>query len=331
MSDAKQHAQADTLDAKEIQTRAADWLMERYESASWNEESAAALEAWLSQSLAHRVAYVRLETAWNRTNRLVAMRKPAADETAAPQRRITPMFLKIAAMLIAIGVLGAAAVSYILSPREQVFATAMGGHRIVKLADGSQIELNTDTLVRVKMTEAQRTVWLDRGEAFFQVRHDYKHPFILMAGNQRVTDLGTKFLVRRETGRLEVDVIQGSVRFETAVNDGAQTRSALLLPGNIAVATEQSIVVTRKLPQILADRLGWRRGVLVFDHTTLGDAVADFNRYSRKKLIVADAAVARMTIDGTFPTNDVELFARVARDILGLHIENRKDEIVIAR
>jgi transmembrane sensor len=329
MSDARQHAQ--TNDAKEIQTRAADWLMERYESASWNEESAAALEAWLSQSLAHRVAYVRLETAWNRTDRLVAMRKPASDETAAPPRRITPMFFKIAAMLIAVAVLGAAAAGYILSPREQVFATAMGAHRTVKLADGSQIELNTDTFVRVKMTEAQRTVWLDRGEAYFQVKHDPKHPFILMAGNQRVTDLGTKFLVRRETGRLEVDVIQGSVRFETAVNDSAQTRSALLMPGNIAVATEQSIVVTRKPSQILADRLGWRRGVLVFDHTTLDDAVADFNRYSRQKLVVADSGVARLTIDGTFPTNDVELFARVARDILGLRIENRKEEIVIAR
>jgi transmembrane sensor len=277
------------------------------------------------------VAYVRLETAWNRTNRLVAMRKPAADETAAEPRRAASIFLKITAMLIVVGALGAAVATYILSPREQVFATTMGSHKTVKLADGSQIELNTDTLVRAKMTAAQRTVWLDRGEAYFQVRHDSKHPFVLMAGNQRVTDLGTKFLVRRETGKLEVDVIQGSVRFETAVNDSTQTRSALLVPGNIAVATEQSIVVTRKPPQILADRLGWRRGVLVFDHTTLGDAVADFNRYSRQKLVIADSGVARLTIDGTFPTNDVELFARVARDILGLHIENRKDEIVIAR
>lgn len=331
MSDTKHDTGNDVTDAKATQTRAADWLMERYESASWTEEKQAELEAWLSQSLAHRVAYVRLDTAWSRTNRLAAMRKPASDDVVAPTRGITPLIFKIGAALVVVGALGMAAANYLLSPRAQMFATATGGHRIVTLADGSQIELNTDTLVRATITATQRTVWLDRGEAYFQVRHDPKNPFILMAGNQRVTDLGTRFLVRRETGGLEVDVMQGRVRFETAVNDATQTRSALLVPGNVAVATEQSISVTQKPSQILADRLSWRRGVLVFDHTTLAAAAAEFNRYGRKKLIVADSDVGRLTIAGTFPTSDVELFARVTRDILGLHIENRKDEIVIAR
>jgi hypothetical protein len=45
--------------------------------------------------------------------------------------------------------------------------------------------------------------------------------------------------------------------------------------------------------------------VLVFDHTTLADAAGEINRYNRAKLIIADPAAARLTIDGTFPTNNI--------------------------
>lgn len=317
--------------AKDIQTRAADWLMERHEAGSWNAHSQAELDAWLAQSPAHRVAYIKLETAWGRTHRLAAMRAPAGEETQKTKKRQSiSTAIKALAMLAFAGVFGAVAADYLLASHELMFATTTGGHKTVRLADGTQIELNTDTLVRATLGDT-RTVWLDRGEAYFQVKHDPARPFVVIAGDRRVTDLGTKFLARRDPDRLEVDVIQGRVRFETTVNDGTKIRSALLLPGNVAVATGQSLFVTRQPEQALANRLSWRRGVLIFDHTTMAAAVADFNRYNREKLIVADTSAARMKIDGTFPANDVELFARVARDILGLHIENRENEIVIAR
>ena len=76
-----------------------------------------------------------------------------------------------------------------------MFSTEVGGHETVTFSDGTRIELNTNTVLRARMTTAQRTVWLDKGEAYFQVKHDPAHPLTVIAGH-RVTDLGTEFLVR---------------------------------------------------------------------------------------------------------------------------------------
>ena len=65
--------------------------------------------------------------------------------------------------------------------------------------------------------------------------------------------------------------------------------------------------------------------------STLADAVTEFNRYNRQKLVVADSAVAHLTIVGTFPINDVGMFVRANRELFNLHIVERGDETVISR
>ena len=55
---------------------AASRLLDRQLSEEWKEEDEAQLENWMDESLAHRVAFVRLETAWRRTERLAAFRTP---------------------------------------------------------------------------------------------------------------------------------------------------------------------------------------------------------------------------------------------------------------
>ena len=96
----------------------------------------------------------------------------------------------------------------------RVYATELGGHATVPLADGSKIELNTDTKLRAALAEEQRTVWLDRGEAYFEVSKDPNRPFVVMAGDRKVTVLGTKFSVRRDGDRVSVAVAEGKVRVD---------------------------------------------------------------------------------------------------------------------
>ncbi len=62
------------------------------------------------------------------------------------------------------------------------------------------------------MTSTVRTVTLDGGEAYFEVVHDARHPFVVLAGNRRITDLGTKFSVSREGDHVQVVVKEGRVR-----------------------------------------------------------------------------------------------------------------------
>ena len=309
--------------ADDVHAEAAAWVAERRYADEWHDEDQARLDAWLAQSPAHMVAYWRLDAAWRRTEWLSAIH-PVAD--AAP-RRILPLMLKMAAAFATIAVIGVAAANYLLTPHDRIFSTPVGGHSSIAFADGSRIELNTDTRLRARMNADQRVIWLEKGEAFFQVKHDAAHPFVVMAGNHKITDLGTKFLVRRETGRLAVALLEGRVRFSAS---GKQQNSALMIPGDEIVAAKDTSL-TKKSVRDLANELGWRRGVLIFQHTTLAEAAAEFNRYNSQKVRIADGEAARRTIDGTFLTNDLEAFTDAAQTIFGLHVETHGNDIVITR
>ncbi len=311
--------------ATEIARKAAAWIRQR-DFWDWSEADQIKLDAWRAESLAHEAAFLRLDAAWNRTERLAALRAPKRGWL--PASRARRGIVRAVAGLAALVIVCAAGANYLFAPREKIYATQVGGHRTVALADGSQIELNTDTVLRLAVDG--RGAFLDRGEAYFQIRHDAIHPFVVTTAKHRVIDLGTKFLIRNDNDRLEVSLMEGRARFETA-NATGRKRSTGLTPGDFAVATADSMSVTKKPAREMANELGWRRGVLIFRHTTLADAVAEFNRYNREKIVIADANVAQHMIGGTFTTSEVKRFALVVRDVLGLNIENSDDQIVISR
>jgi transmembrane sensor len=198
------------------------------------------------------------------------------------------------------------------------------------LNDGSKIELNTDSVVRVIENRDYRQVSLDRGEAYFEVEHDPARPFVVITGNSRITDLGTKFLVRREPERLQVAVLAGRVRYE---ENGANNRHAVavLNAGDLAVAAAGFVAITKRRASEFAGALAWRRGVLVFDNTTLADVATEFNRYNSTKLVIADRASARMQIAGTFRADNLDAFVQTVQRVLMLHVEKRGESIAISR
>jgi len=314
--------------AFDVEERAADWL-ERSVSEHWTDEDRSALDAWLAQSPAHTIAYWRLKAAWGRTRRLVVLGDVAAEPERA-DRRIFPAVWKFAAGFALAAIIGVAAASVMLHPHDRTYSTPVGGHEMVNFADGSSIELNTNTVLRARMTTDQRIVWLDRGEAYFQIKHDPAHPFIVMAGNHRVTDLGTKFSVRRDTGKLRVAVMQGRVSFDATDAQGA-SQVALLTPGDVATATANKISVHRASKKVLTLDLSWRHGALVFDNTSLADAATEFNRYNRQQLVISDAAVANLKIYGTFRADNVGDFTQLAEAVFSLKVAASGNRIVLSR
>lgn len=311
--------------ATAVEAEAAEWLQRR-RFWDWGDEDQKRLEAWLAQSVSHRVAYWRLNAGFERSERLTALREPEAFGRPAPseRERARPVLRLAAAGVAAVAIFGVASLQFLPSQKANTYETQVGGRQTIVLTDGSKIDLNTGTVVRVKGRSAE----LIHGEAFFQITHDAARPFVVTAGNHRITDLGTKFAVRTAQAGLEVSLVQGRARIDAP--DAPAQRAAVLEPGDVAVATANRISVTRKSQQDLAGELGWRRGVLVFHQTTLGDAAAEFNRYNSKKLIVADARAAKLTIGATFSTDDIGAFARVAKTVFGLRVDDRGNEIVIS-
>jgi len=314
-------------DPQTIETAAAQWVR-RKEFGDWNDAVQIEFQSWLEQSVLHRVAYLRLEEGWKRTERLAALRPPEfrRAESRHPPRRWTSL-LHVAAAAVIVAAIGVAGRAYFLSPSEDTYATPVGGREILTLFDGSHVELNTDTIL--KLGKNRRTATLVKGEAFFQIRHDAGNPFTVSASGHRIVDLGTKFSVRSESGgKLEVALFEGKARIENA--NAPQTHGTVLAPGDVAVATAETLKITRKPVQTLANTIGWRHGVVIFRHMALADAASEFNRYNLKKLVV-DPSAAAIAIDGTFATDNLETFARVARIALGLKVQSNEREIVIRR
>jgi transmembrane sensor len=315
-------------DADQIEERAAEWIEHR-DFGDWDEYSQRELDAWLAQSIAHRVAFVRLDFEWQRTERLTILRGSEVQSAAEDSTgRIGYFAARFAALMLFVTIIAGATV-YLRTPRDEIYATSIGGHKTVTFSDGSQIELNTDTVLRVNMAD-NRKVRLEKGEAYFQIEHDATHPFVVKIADHTVTDLGTKFLLRSGANGIELALVEGRARIDSA-NFFGPKQSATLKAGDVAVATAAAISVARASTDDLANELGWRRGMLVFHHATLEEAADQYNRYSAKHIVIADSKVGRMIFSATLPSNNVDTFIRVAEKLFNIHSQDRGDEIVISR
>jgi transmembrane sensor len=314
----------------EIKAAAAVWV-ERRANSIWSEADQSELYAWIAASPAHLVAYLRADDIWKRADRLRALNRPFSLKPNASRKSIgKATLLKIAAVFVVTALAGAGTAFYFNSPAQHTYSTTIGGRETLMLSDGSRVELNTDTSLRVGSSDGERTVWLDKGEAYFEIAHNPARAFVVMLGDRRVTDLGTKFDIRRDPDRTEVALLQGKARFDDAINS-VQPRQTLLAPGDIVTATANSISLAQEPLRKLQNALAWRSGQLMFEHATLADVASQYNRYNRDKLVIADAAIAQFTISGTLPATDIGAFTRMATKLFHLRVEQHEGEVVVSR
>ena len=317
-----------TVPRDPISDRASEFL-ERKRFGEWSEIDQAELNIWLAESALHRVAYLRVEAAVARTKQLVSI---YPEEFGGNLVRLYKKAFRwgipvlAAASVILAAEFGFPLVASLLQPPDHVYSTEIGGRSLLNFADRTQIELNTDSIVRFRMTNKERAVWLEKGEAWFHVAHNAHNPFTVYVGRRRITDLGTEFLVNSAPGRLEVAVVSGRAALSA---DG--TPATVLTPGDEAVATSSSVSLTRKTPQELADELAWRRGVLVFRNTRLADVVREFNRYNTTKLVIADPSIANVKIYAEIRTDRYEDLLSLVHQVLNLRADREGDEIFISR
>lgn len=311
------------MSAAEIEEAAARWLA-RADEPGWTGADQAELDAWLGEAMAHRVAFLRLRSVWRRADRLAALGPGVARR--APRPFAAPW--RLAAAIAAAAVLGAGVFALAPDLGRKSYVTEVGERATVPLRDGSRVELNTDTRVRATVDDARRAVWLDKGEAYFDVAHDGR-PFVVYAGRQKITVLGTRFSVRRRADGIDVAVADGKVRVEP-VAQTPQAKPAIVTRGDMVVARGPSLLVAARSVEKVENDLSWRHGVLVFDRSTLAEAVAEFNRYNRKKLVIEDEKTGALRIGGNFEAANVEAFGRLLREAFGLDVEDKGDRIVIS-
>lgn len=318
-----------------VSERAADFYTAK-RFGMWSAEDQAALDAWLAQSTLHRVAWLRIEGIAACTDEIAESKKldsalapiPMPRESSAGFDRRKLILPLLAAASIAFLVAGRIPLAdYLTRPADHRYTTEVGGQTLLKFADGTQIELNTNTSVRCRMTSSERIVWIDKGEAWFRVAHNPSDPFTVIVGKHRVMDIGTEFFIRRGAESMEVAVLAGRASVST---EGTET-AATLKPGDDAIATPDSLSVARKTKEELADELAWRRGVLIFRNARLSEVVRQFNRYNTTKLVIADPSIDDLRFSAELQTNDYVAFLNLAEMRLKLHADHDGNNILISR
>lgn len=315
--------------AAAIQMNASRWVIEQRDAENWTSKDQEILDAWLNESSAHAVAYWRANHAWGRTYRIAALKRAAVEEPLHKREGARASVFKIAMAFCVFAALGWTATTLLVGPKFTSYTTPVGGHRLLVLANGSKIELNTDSVLRLSDSATVREAELVRGEAYFEIKHDPTHPFMVNAAGRKIVDVGTKFLVRNGADHLEVTLFEGRVLL--GAPDGSRMAPSKLAAGDIAIATANATSIVKRPVGVLENEASWRQGVLVFHRTSLADAAAEFNRYNDHKLIVADPDAAKLKIDGKFRTNDVASFTEVAEDVLRLRIERQSNQTVMSR
>lgn len=219
--------------------------------------------------------------------------------------------------------------------RANQYSTAVGELDTVSLADGSRVTLNTDTRIHVDLGDRERRIDLRRGEAFFVVAKDATRPFVVYADDKRVTAVGTQFSVRRDADDIQVVVAEGRVKLEqvSAVPKlsklvGRPERPATaLVAGAIARTAKSDVLVQKGSAPDAEQLLSWRNGYLVFDATPLADAVAEFNRYSARKIVIDDPSLAALRISGNFRSSNTDAFLWLLKSGFHVEIEEGEDRV----
>jgi len=179
------------------------------------------------------------------------------------------------------------------------FATKNGEHRSVKLADGSTIDMNSETGIAVRLAPHERHVTMGQGEAIFDVAHDQARPFEIEAGGHIVHVLGTQFDVRNRPDGFSVIVSRGVVQ----VRGNGPT--VILHKGErLDFAPGEASKVSTTNP---ADALGWRTGHLIFRDQPLSRVVADLNRQFPEQIRIDDERLAQEKISGVLVLDNQNL------------------------
>ena len=307
---------------------AAGWFA-KLANRSVTSESLDAFRAW-RRTPANRAAYEQVEQVWRSASALeldgdIQAALAAALARSAPRREGGLLRGRWVQALVGAAAIGATASALLLWPGEgaQSFSTGKGEERLVSLSDGSRVRLDTDTRLTVRLSAGERDVALGRGQAYFDVAHDPRRPFIVTAEGLSVRAVGTRFDVRRNAGRstsVRVTLVEGSVELRTKTRGEVLT----LKPGE-QVAYAPGHPLGAAAPSDIPAATGWTGGHIVFHETPLVAAVAEINRYSRRRIILEAGPLASAPVSGVFDVGDTDAFIAGVATLYGLHTTTAAD------
>lgn len=322
---------------------------------------------WLRASPEHVRAYLQISALWEDApllgkgaedvDALIARTRAAGNVvrvgkdrqplSVRSRRFVTPLRSALAASLVLVAI----GITFWLQQRG-VYETAIGEQRSLTLADGSTIELNAQSRVRVHFTAAERSIDLLEGQVLFRVTHDSARPFIVHSGAASVRAVGTQFDVDRLSGETIVTVVEGRVAVlpdsllqlpasANAVDSSAPSISApdfaLTGPGGgrgLLLNAGEQVTLTahatsRPTQTDVAAAIAWTERKLVFASSSLTQVADEYNRHHKKRIVIRDRQLASFLVSGVFSATDSKAFVAFLRAQPNLTVHETDTEIEI--
>lgn len=348
-------------DSPDLTSEAAAWLAQ-LETGKLSSKDLAAFREWIQRSPRHYAEIRRLAELSREVNVLAGMGdalKSAAKRRHAVRRlRTFPLLGWSAAGLAAACALAVTLFirlpePAIVEPEPLYLATPVGETRDVALEDGSTVKLNTDSRLEVVFAKERRNIYLEKGEAFFNVAHDAGRPFTVYAGDRSVTAVGTAFSVRWTDEELVVTVSEGKVAYGEAAAraaPAAETGAGRLTPApasagpappprtmlgpglRLEVSALDRAELVERLPEtVLSRELAWRSGFLDFQDAPLSEVISEMQRYTPQEIVIADAELADLRFGGVFRIGQTDAFFEALEMSFGVSVEHADGNKLILR
>lgn len=348
----KQHDPGGTLEEQ-----AGYWVLNQH-SQQWTPAQQSELQAWLTRSENHRREYARALAVWQQLERFKSVSFPARQ---AAQRQRTKHLrrrqLFKSSVSAVVGVTLAVLLGVGINDRlsTTLYRTDKGQQQAVTLADGSEIILNTDTELQVKITGSRRSVSLIHGEAFFTVVHDEDRPFQVTAAQGLIRDIGTRFNVFTAADYTQVTVSEGEVEVMTGkvfdpasaldkqsqallhqqdwtnrlLNEARQwlqlqtfdVNSAVRITAGqqLAYNSQGGFSSLKKADTALIS--AWRDGRLVFELAPLAEVATQITRYHPVEFQFATTKLKQLKVSASFNTNNLPLILSTLQATFPIKVE----------
>ena len=260
--------------------------------------------AWLHSSTAHQAAYLRAEKLWEQSSVLATLpldshkqptQQPASRLKPKPSTYKLPSKLLLGNWAIAVcALLAVVALGLFSGPSSSShthWVSAIGEQKQIRLEDGTQILLNTNSQLEVDFSRDHRLARLVRGEAYFDVHPNPARPFDVETMQGMVRVLGTHFSVQQQAADTLVTVLEGRVALGAAAAPEQPFKALVELLPNQQLSLQQA--ATGSAPRTINAKaaLAWRDKQLVAQKQPLVEVVEELERYYPVNIDLAEPAL----------------------------------------
>ncbi len=284
-------------------------------------EQDAVLNEWLNTKKLNRSIFQRLLEVWNYnpsqiqdTSRMYQKFRTRVDqfERTSGLSRFLSYSLRISAILFLLASITILVQKFILPNSETQIAyneifVPKGNRTSVVLPDNSKVWISNNSKLKypVQFSGKTRELFLT-GEAYFEVTHDEKKPFIVHIGENRIKVLGTKFSVSAyaEDEVVNADLISGKIQFDirTGGNDGI-FKSFIVSPGHrLEYNKKTNTVAESEITEGFYDY--WLKGVYAFRNESFESLARKVERIYNIEIVFGNDFLKSKRYNGSFSVDD---------------------------